>query len=315
MRLHGMLVLFALGGAIASCSPPPAAPSSPASPPSAEPTASAAPESAPPAASGSASASAAVEAPPPAPALPPVEVSAVDPAPPEGAPPSLAIVAPAKNQVIPAGKLASFELKLTASGWKLGEGGKHLCVVLDRGACRRVDELARPLRLADLGALDEGQHVLSVLARRGSGEFVRPAGKRAAFASIAFFVGKRVAPVHKDGAPMLFFSPPDEGPSPPEGVLLDFYVANAEIAAGKYVVHASVGGPGIEGGVGLSLAENKPLRVRGARPGDYLARFSLFHFDGELGESTSHTAVTFTSKPVTGPFGEVTRGFRVTARK
>jgi hypothetical protein len=114
---------------------------------------------------------------------------------------------------------------------------------------------------------------------------------------------------------MLFFSPPVEGPSPADGVLLDFYVANADIAPGRYVVHASVGGPGIDQGVGLSLSENKPLRVRGARAGDYLAQLSLHHYDAKLGESTSHTAVTYGSRPVGGPFGEVTRSFRVTAQK
>jgi hypothetical protein len=299
--------------ALSSCaSPPPPAPV-PASAPTAEPSASAsaAPEEKP-AASASATASAAPEPPPP-PALPAVEVVAVDPAPPEGAPPSLTISAPTRNQVIPTKKASSFEIKIGASGWKLGDGGKHLCVVLDRRPCRRVDDLARPLRLADLdGSLDEGQHVISVLARRASGEFVRPQGKRAAFASISFFVGKKGSIVHKDGAPMLFFSAPAEGTPPPEGVLLDYYVANAEIAEGKYVVHASIGGPGIDSGVGLSLAAWKPLRVRNARPGDHLARFSLFHYAAELGESTSHTAVTYGSKPVGGPFAEVTREFRVT---
>lgn len=301
--------------ALASCaSPPPPAPSSPSAP-TAEASASAAPEKEAPAASASVTASAAPEA-PPAPALPAVEVVAVDPAPAEGAPPSLTISAPTRNQVIPAKKAAAFEIKIGAGGWKLGEGGKHLCVVLDKRPCRRVDDSKRPLRLGDLdGALDEGQHVISVLARRGSGEFVRPQGKRAAFASHSFFVGKKGTILHKDGAPMIFFTAPEEGPPPAEGVLLDVYVANAEIAEGKYVVHASVGGPGIDRGVGLSLSAWKPLRVRNARPGDHLARFSLFHYAAELGESTSHTAVTYGSKPVGGPFAEVTRDFRVTARR
>lgn len=300
--------------ALSSCaSPPPPAPAAAgASSASPSASASAAPDDRPAAsASASAAATAAPEALPPA--LPAVEVIAVDPAPPEGAPPSLTIKAPRRNQVIPAKKAPSFAIKLGAAGWKLGDGGKHLCVVLDRRPCHRVDDLTRPLRLGDLeSSLDEGQHVLSVMARRGSGEFVRPQGKRAAFASISFFVGKRGSIVHKDGAPMLFFSAPAEGAPPPEGVLLDYYIANAEIAEGKYVVHASVGGPGIDTGVGLSLASWKPLRVRNARPGDHLARFSLFRYIPELGESTSHTTVTYESKPVGGPFSEVTREFRVT---
>jgi hypothetical protein len=178
-----------------------------------------------------------------------------------------------------------------------------------------VADLGRPIRLGELAPfIDEGQHVLSVLARRASGEFVRPAGKSAAFASSSFFVGKKVPPVHKDGSPMLFFSPPEGGPAPPEGVLIDFYVANAEVAAGKYVVHASVGGPGIEQGVGIAIHSPSPMRLRNARPGEYIARVSLLRFASELGESKSFTTVTATAQPVGGLFSEVTRSFQVTPK-
>ena len=97
-------------------------------------------------------------------------------------------------------------------------------------------------------------------------------------------------------------------------MLIDFYVANAEVADGKYVVHASVGGPGIEKGVGISIHAPQPMRLRNARPGEYLARLSLFRFASELGESKSLTTVTSTAQPVPGLFSEVTRTFQVTAR-
>jgi hypothetical protein len=305
-------------GACAPAAPPLAAPAPSAvpSPAPAPPAAPPAPPAAAPAASASPTATAdAKPAPPPPPPLPPVELVEVPATPLSGPPPALSIAAPAKNQVIPAQKVAAFEIKLSSKGWKLGEGGNHLCVVLDRTPCRRVDDLGRPLRLGDIAAfIDEGQHVLTVLARRGSGEFVRPAGKSAPVASHSFFVGKKVPPVHKDGSPMLFFSPPEGGPAPPEGVLIDFYVTNAEVAAGKYVVHASVGGPGIEQGIGIAIHAPQPMRLRNARPGEYIARLSLFRFGSELGESKSFTTVTSTAQPVGGLFSEVTRSFQVTAK-
>lgn len=312
---------------------PSAAPSPPPAPPSAVPAASAAATATAEAPRPVATATAdAKPEPPPPPPLPPVELVEVPASPPPGPPPTLAIAAPTKNQVIPAQKVAAFEIKLsvkaaarptlkgtanadprsTLKPWKLGEDGDHLCVVLDRTPCRRVDDLGRPLRLGELAAfIDEGQHVLTVLARRGSGEFVRPAGKSAPVASHAFFVGKKVPPVQKDGSPMLFFSPPEGGPAPPEGVLIDFYVVNAEVAAGKYVVHATVGGPGIEQGVGIAIHAPQPMRLRNARPGEYLARLSLLQFASELGESRSFTTVTSTAQPVKGLFSEVTRSFQV----
>ena len=69
-------------------------------------------------------------------------------------------------------------------------------------------------RPAQLGALDEGQHVFSVLARRATGEFYRAEGKSVPFASVSFFVGKKVPPTHKEGSPMLFYTPPERGPAP-----------------------------------------------------------------------------------------------------
>jgi len=244
-----------------------------------------------------------------------VELVPVPVTPLSGTPPVLGITAPAKNQLIPANKAAAFDIKLVMKGGKVGDGAFRICVVLDKKPCRKVDDLARPLHLGDLEpSLDEGQHVLSALVQRASGEFVRPAGKNGPIASQTFFVGKKVTPVFKDGSPMLFFSGPEPGPAPPEGVLIDFYVGNAEVADHKYVVHASVGGPGIETGIGISVHAQQPMRLRNARPGGYLAQLSLHRFMSELTESTSITSVVRTAQPVPGVFSEITRNFQVTAK-
>lgn len=247
---------------------------------------------------------------PAGPPLPPVTLEPVERTKLEGKPPVLSVVAPAKNLVIPAAKAAAFEVKVSAKGWKPA-AGDHLCVVLDERPCRRVDDPSKAIPLAELGPLDEGQHVLSVLARRGTGEVLR-AGKAAPFASASFFVGKRVPPVYKDGSPMLLYTAPEKGPAPGEGVLIDFFLANAEVRTGSYVIAATVGGPGIESGVGLLVDADRPIRIKNARPGEYLSRLTVLEFVPDLGESKSRTTVTYKSRPMTGPFAEVERSIFVT---
>jgi hypothetical protein len=228
--------------------------------------------------------------------------------------PALTILAPARNQLIPTAKAASFEVKLRVQGFRLEPGGNHLCVRVDKHPCVRVTDLQKPLTLKEIDpTLDDGQHVLTVFARRSSGESVKPVAKQAAFVSLSFYVGKKVAPVWKDGGPMLFLDPPGDGPAPPEGVLLDFYVANAEIARGKYVIHASVGGPGLGLGTAVVIDALVPWRLRNPRSGDYVVRLSLYGYRADLGESSSSTTVSYASVPVPGAFSEVTRSFRVRA--
>jgi hypothetical protein len=248
------------------------------------------------------------------PALPPVEIVPAIVAT-GGAPlPSLTIVAPAKNQVIPAAKAGAFAVKIKVTGWDLAPGGNRLCVRVDKHPCRAMTDLKGLLTLRDLDpSLDDGQHVLTVLARRASGELVKPSGKSAAFASLSFFVGKKGPPVWKDGGPMVFFDAPADGPAPAEGVLLDFYVGNAEVASGKYQIQASVGGPGLGAGAAMILDSQGALRIKNARPGEYLVRLALLGRKASLGESSSSTTVSFGSAPVGGAFSEVTRSFRVTA--
>ena len=244
-------------------------------------------------------------------ALPPVSLAIVEPTKPSGKPPVLSISAPAKNAVLPAAKSSTFEAKVSAKGWTPAKGD-HLCVVLDRGSCKPVADASKPIRLSELGSLDEGQHVFSVLARRATGEFYRPDGKSVPFASVSFFVGKKGTPTFKDGSPMLFYTPPEKGQAPSDGVLIDFFVANATVRHGDFIVTASVGGPGIEKGVGLAIEENKPLRLKNARPGEYISRMTLLQYIPDLGASKSTVTVTYTAKPVPGPFGEITRSFFVT---
>lgn len=286
---------------------------------SATPTASAAPASATAAPTASASATSSpitipsvIRAEPePAIPLPKPVLAIVEPTRAAGKPPVLSISAPTKGALLPATKAGTFDAKIAVKGWK-PSGGDHVCAVLDRGSCRRIEDPSKPVRLADFGTLDEGQHVFSILARRANGEFYRPDGKQVPFASVSFFVGKKSTPWFKDGSPMLFYTPPEKGPAPADGVLLDFFVANATVKKGDTIVTASVGGPGIESGVGLAIEENKPVRVKNARPGEYISRFTLLQYMPNLGDTKSVVTVTYTAQPVPGPFGEITRSFFVT---
>jgi hypothetical protein len=253
----------------------------------------------------------AIVSPPAADSLPTPTLVLVEPTRSKIKPPVLSISAPAKNALIPMDKAATFDAKVAAKGWKPASGD-HLCVVLDRGSCRPVADATKPVRLSDLGTLDEGQHVFSVLARRASGEFYRPDGKLVPFATVSFFVGKKVTPVFKEGSPMLFYTPPAKGPAPTDGVLLDFFVANAVVKRGDVIVTASVGGPGIDRGVGVAIEENKPVRIKNARPGEYISRMTLLQYIPELGDTKSMVTVTYSARPISGPFGEITRSFFVT---
>jgi hypothetical protein len=321
MRTLTPLVLATWLG-LPACSAAPVPPAAPALEATAAPGASAEPD-APPAKSAApiveapaAPPKAAAEPPkaPAEPALPPVEIVPAIVAGGAAPLPSLTIAAPTKNQVIPAAKAGAFAVKLKLKGWTLAAGGNHLCVRIDRHPCRAVTDLEAPLTLKEIDpTLDDGQHVITVLARRASGELVKPSGKSAAFASLSFFVGKKAAPVWKDGGPMVFFDAPADGPAPADGVLLDFYVANAEVAAGKYQIQASVGGPGLGPGAAMILDSQAPLRIKNPRAGEYLVRLALLGRKASLGESSSSTTVSLGSAPVGGAFSEVTRSFRVTA--
>lgn len=320
--LKSAVALIALAPfALVACSPAPAPVVSPPPAPTAAPvqtvvaapaapsaTASAAPA---PSATEVAAATATVAEPPPPPPLPPVTLVQVEPVKPAGKPPVLGITAPTKLLAIPENKAAAFEVKLSAKEYKPGPGD-HLCLVLDKRPCRKVESTAKGIRLGDLGDLEPGQHVLSVMARYASGEFVRGAGKSVPFASVSFFIGKKVPVVHKDGAPMLFYTAPERGAAPEAGVLIDFFAANTEIKSGSAVITASVGGPGIESGIGLAVEANKPLRLKNARPGEYISRMILMQFMPDLTESKSLTTVTYSAKAVPGPFGQVDRSFVVT---
>ena len=253
---------------------------------------------------------------PPAPALPAVEFSETEPATPLGKALSVNVRSPSKNQVIPTAKFADTALKIEAPGWTVEPGGKGLHVLIDGFPVKRINDLKAPLTLGDLPGtknLAEGHHLLIVMPVYASGESVKPTGKKAPVAVVPFFLGKKTAPRWKEGTPLLVLNTPVSGPASSEGLLLDYYVLNAEIATGKYVVHAAVTGPDVA--KGESISSWKPWRVKNPRPGPHTVRVQLFHYEANSLESSSAVSVGFSSKQVAGPWAETTREIVVEPKK
>jgi hypothetical protein len=225
--------------------------------------------------------------------------------------PSVTIASPRKGSVIPATSAPDQEIKVDIKGWEL-KNGNHIQLILDNRPYLRVEDPKRSIKLRELGpaaALGEGQHFLAALLARGSGETVKPVGRNVPAAVVSFFIGKKVAPAWKEGSPILIYSSPQSGPAPEEGLLVDFYLLNAELAKGRTVLHAAVSGPGLR--AGESVLKWTPWRVKNPRNGLYAIQLGLFQFVADEFESQSATSVTYKSKPAPGPWSSVTREFTV----
>jgi hypothetical protein len=221
---------------------------------------------------------------------------------------------PQKDQVVPTDKAPDLEVTWKTTSWKL-EGGKTVRLVLDNRASLSVDNPAQRVHLRDIdpspAALAPGPHLLVAFVCLPSGECVKPAGKRVPAALVPFYVGQRTERAWKDGAPLLVWAGPPTGAAPPEGILVDFYLLNAELGDRKYSVHAAVTGPGTM--TGEVIHAWQPWRIKGAQPGAWTIRLELFHFVHDLGESTSSTTVVMVPKLVDGPWSSITRDFTVPA--
>jgi hypothetical protein len=248
------------------------------------------------------------------PSLPEVVFEEVQPAPAPAKMPTVSILSPRKGAVIPAAKALETEVKLDLKGWDLKSDGNHVQLSVDNKPYVRVDDLKRVIKLKDLASpadLGPGQHIVAAILARGNQETVKPVGKKVPAAVTSFFIEKKGDVVWKEGSPILIYSSPRSGTVSEQGLLVDFYVLNAEISKGRTVVHAAVSGPGLR--AGESLSSWKPWRVRNARPGLYVIRLELYRFEANEMESGSATSVTYVSKPVPGAWSSITREFTVDA--
>lgn len=234
------------------------------------------------------------EPPPDPPKLPDVTLSFGEPREKTAKAPSLRIVAPTAGQVVPAAKAADFLPQLVAKDWQ----GGSLCISLDAKPCVVVDDPSKPPTLSSLGKLGVGQHLLAFFARGPRGEVVRAKG---AGAVVVFHVDKKEKGGWKAGDPVIVPSFPPAGSG--ERVI-DFFLANAEAAPGKFLVQLGVVGPGAS--LAESSDEDRPFRLKNPRKGTYTVRLALARYSPELGESKATTTVRYVSKTVTTPFGDGT---------
>ncbi len=243
-----------------------------------------------------------VEAPP---QLPAVELAEGTPAAAPDKAPTIAIKAPTANQVIPADKAADFEVKLDLKGWDVPGEGRHVHLILDGKPYKRIDDAKAPIKLKDLdpsGTLAEGEHVLVAFPSRHTHESVKPIAKAVPLATATFWIGKKGTPTWKPTDPTLVYSRPkgmNGGPPPAEGILVDFYLANADLGDGKFSIESTLTGPGVESGLKTNIKSWKPWRIKNARDGEYTLHLVLKDKDG---------------KPVPGAWNDATHKFQVDSK-
>ena len=274
----------ACGGANDNLPPPPP-------PPPAPPVASA---DAPPATSSTVPAAA--SAPPPA---PPITLSQGSASPDPPAPtPTVKILAPAKDQVIPAAKAADFEVKLDVKNWKTAKGDSHVHLILDGKPYMRIDDPKAPVKLSELtggDSLADGQHVLVAFPSRASHESVKTAG---ALAVTEFWIGKKGDKAQDVTKPMVIYSRPkgEYKGDMANHVIVDFQLVNDKLASGKDHVHVTVTGPGIDGEKSADATSfGAPFYLDNLQDGSYSVKLELQSADGKtLPGSWNTTTRSFT---------------------
>lgn len=239
---------------------------------------------------------------PPSAPLPPLEfVEGSASAAPDKAPVTK-ILQPTNEQIIAPDKAGDFEVKLDLKGWETAVGANHVHLILDNRPYKRIDDPKQPIKLKDIDpnyTIGEGQHVLVAFPSRSTHESVKPIGKASPLAVVSFYVGKKGEVKWKATDPTLIYSRPkgaNNGAPPAEGILIDWYLANAELGDGKFTIDATLSGPGIDGNKTVTIKDWKPWRLKNPRSGTYSLHLVLKGKDG---------------KAVPGAWNDTTREFQV----
>ncbi|HVJ95027.1 MAG TPA: hypothetical protein VM580_34850, partial [Labilithrix sp.] len=281
------VVLFACGGGSDNLPPPPPPPPVPATD-TATPVTTAVP---------TAGTAAAAPKPPPAPVTLTAGAASPDPSAP---PPTVAIKAPAKDQVIAGDKAADFSVKLDVKNWQTAVGSSHVHLILDNKPYKAIYDPKQPVKLSELTggeALAEGHHVLVAFPSRANHESVKTKG---ALAIVPFWVGKKGdAKADPTKKPLLIFSRP-KGEYKGEmanHVLVDFYLANVTLAEGKEHVNVTVTGPGIDKPLEAKVEKfGTPLYLDNLQNGSYEVKTEL---------------VDASNKLIEGPWNSTTRTIKI----
>jgi len=231
------------------------------------------------------------------PPAPPVRVVAGEPTPIEGAAPALRIVSPRNDQVIATG---SVSLRIRAQHWPLEpDPGQHIHVIVDNEPYIAVRDVSAALDLnalvqQSLGhELAEGSHVVRIFPSRSHHESVKTPG---AFASVVFHYRSRTEGFSFDrSAPLLTYSRPKGCAVIGSRVLLDFYLANTEIAEGGNRVHYRIG-DGIDDAIEGDITTWAPHFIENLPVRSHTIRLTLVDANGE---------------PVAGAFNDTQRVIQV----
>lgn len=141
--------------------------------------------------------------------------------------PRVAIRAPANNSTVREGRV---EVRLNVTNWRNvadANDHRHIHLVLDNEAYRRVDDPTRPVVLENLA---EGTHVLRAFPGWETHETVKADG---AFAMVVFHVGHPTQGwAFNTRAPLLTYSRPKGAVNGADAdrMLLDFYLTNVPAA-------------------------------------------------------------------------------------
>jgi hypothetical protein len=196
------------------------------------------------------------EPPPAMPKLGPVEITAMEPPPAPAKLPTVTVTSPKPNQVIALDAAEGFEVKFDVKDWitphemKPGEPhkGPHVHVILDNDPYYAVFQPSAAVKLSVIAPnkkLEEGEHVLTLFPSRETHISVKPENGKSPLVRIPFWIGKKGKPTWKASDPALIYSRPkgEYTGSSAQSVVLDFYLANAELGQGNYSVFATVTPP------------------------------------------------------------------------
>jgi hypothetical protein len=262
---------FACGGGNENLPPPPAPP-----PPMPSATAEAAPTT---------SAAPTASTPPPAPPPPVQLVQGVASPDPQAPLPTVKIVAPAKEQIIPAAKAGDFMVKLDVKNWQTATGSSHVHLILDDKPYKPIYDPKAPVKLSELpggDALGEGQHILVAFPSRPNHESVKTPG---ALAITEFWVGKKGDRAQDVNKALLIYSRPkgEYKGDMANHVIVDFQLANEKLSATGDHVHISVTGPGIEGEKTADATQfGPPFYLDNLQDGSYSVKLDLLGADGKV---------------------------------
>jgi hypothetical protein len=252
------------------------------------------PPPAPAIASAAPPASASAAATPPPPPAPAITLTQGEASPDPAAPlPTVKILAPAKDQVIPAATAGDFVVKLDVKNWKTAMGDAHVHLILDAKPYKPIFDLKAPgPKLSELTGgepLAEGQHVLVAFPSRANHESVKT---KDALALMEFWVGKKGDKAQDITKPTLIYSRPkgEYKGDMANHVLVDFQLANDKLATDKDHVHIAVTGPGIDGEKAADATTfGAPFYLDNLQDGSYTVKLELQGADGKALPGTWNT--------------------------